>query len=88
MKWKQLLLIAAISAGSALGGTWVYNKYFSSNQFLIGSAENGIPANYAGFFDGKPANPSDVVDLTKAANATGSGCRSYKNQDRREENEQ
>ncbi|HEY0732294.1 MAG TPA: trypsin-like peptidase domain-containing protein [Chitinophagaceae bacterium] len=68
MKWKQVLLIVAISAATAVGSVWGYNK-FVDKDIVIGSGEKGLPVNYAGFFDGKTGNSADVVDLTKAANA-------------------
>jgi serine protease Do len=67
MKLKQVLLIVAISAASAVASVAIYNKVSNHNVDYIGSAEKGYPANYAGFFDGKPAIPTDQVDLTKAA---------------------
>jgi len=70
MKWKQVLLMVFISAGSALGGAWMYNKFFSNSTPYVGSADGRIPANYAGFFDSNRTNTADAVDLTKAANAT------------------
>jgi serine protease Do len=70
MKWKQLLLIVVISAGSALGGAWMYNSFFVKDNNYVGSAEKGIPVNYAGFFDSNRSNSAEAVDLTKAANAT------------------
>lgn len=66
MKLKQVLLIAGISAATAVGSVWIANKFI--HPTYIGSAQNGMPANYAGFFDGKTA-PSETVDLTRAANA-------------------
>ncbi|HVF97575.1 MAG TPA: trypsin-like peptidase domain-containing protein, partial [Flavisolibacter sp.] len=66
MKFKQVLLIVAISAASAVGSVALYNK-FSTNAVRLGTAENGLPANYAGYFDGKKYTPADPVDLTKAA---------------------
>jgi serine protease Do len=70
MKWKQLLLIVAVSAFSAFGGVWVYSKFNGglSEADRIGSARNGLPVNYAGFIDGKTAT-ADAIDLTRAANA-------------------
>ncbi len=70
MKIKQILLIVAISAASALGSVVLYNKIQSGGGSDIGSAAKGYPANYAGFFDGKPATPADAIDLTKAANSS------------------
>lgn len=65
MKWKQLLLIVGISAVTAVGSVWTYNK-FTEEPTYLGSAEKGLPVNYVGFFDGKN-NPAEMVDLSKAA---------------------
>jgi len=70
MKWKQFLLIVAVSAGSALGGAWLYGKFFSPDNYSVGTTEKGLPANYAGFFDSNKVNAADAIDLTKAANST------------------
>lgn len=67
MKLKQLFTIVGISAATAFGSVWTYNKFFAKEAVVIGSAQNGMPVNYAGFFDGK-ANPAEAVDFTKAAN--------------------
>jgi Do/DeqQ family serine protease len=69
MKFKQVLLIVAISAGSAVGSVALYNKYLNSENITVGSAEKGLPANYAGFFDGKPGAPAEGLDFVKAANS-------------------
>ncbi|HEU0110794.1 MAG TPA: trypsin-like peptidase domain-containing protein [Flavisolibacter sp.] len=69
MKLKQVFLIVAISAASAVGSVVVYNKYFDSKTVSVGSAEKGLPVNYAGFFDGKTGTPAEGMDFTKAANA-------------------
>src|SRR4051812_37538761 len=66
MKFKQLLAIVGISAATAVGSVAAYNHFVDKPELTIGSAGNGMPANYAGFFDGK-GNPAEVVDLTKAA---------------------
>jgi Do/DeqQ family serine protease len=67
MKWKQILLIVSISAGSALASVWTYNKISRHDQ-LVQSSSNQVPANYAGFFD--KLNTEGPADFTKAANAT------------------
>lgn len=69
MKLKQVLLIVAISAASAVGSVAVYNHFAHPKAEAVGSAQNGFPANYAGYFDGKNFTPADPVDLTKAASA-------------------
>jgi len=68
MKWKQILLVVAISAVSAVGSVGIYNKYFNKQTFLVGSAQNGLPVNYAGYFDGKTGTPSESTDFVKASN--------------------
>jgi serine protease Do len=68
MKLKQVLLIVAISAASAVGSVVVYNKFFNQPS-TVGSAAKGLPVNYAGFFDGKTGTPAEGLDFTNAANA-------------------
>src|SRR5215213_2407585 len=67
MKLKQILLVMGISAVTAVGSVWTYNK-FNKQDIVLGTTEKGVPANYAGFFDGKGV-PAEGVDLTKAANS-------------------
>lgn len=67
MKLKQIFFVMAISAVTAVGSVWTYNK-FKEPESVLGSNEKGLPANYAGFFDGK-GNAAEGIDLTKAANA-------------------
>jgi Do/DeqQ family serine protease len=69
MKWKQILLVMGISAATAFGSVWTYDKLSSDPVEAIGSAPNGLPVNYAGFLDGKMGGNADVVDFTRAANA-------------------
>ncbi|RYZ47985.1 MAG: trypsin-like serine protease, partial [Chitinophagaceae bacterium] len=69
MKLSQILLIVGISATSAVGSVAIYNKVTENKAAHVGTAENGLPANYAGYFDGKNYAPADPVDLTKAAAA-------------------
>lgn len=65
MKWKQVLLIVAISAVSAVGSVWIYSKVDNDKTYVL-QDQGKLPANYAGFFDGlnKAATP---VDFTQAA---------------------
>jgi serine protease Do len=67
MKWKQLLLIVSISAGSALASVWGYNK-FTHHQTPFVQTQGGLPVNYAGFFDKNTSG--DPVDFSKAANSS------------------
>jgi serine protease Do len=69
MKLKQILLIVGISVASAVGSVAIYNKITENKAAHVGTAVNGLPANYAGYFDGKNYKPADPVDLTKAASA-------------------
>lgn len=69
MKGKQILLVVLISAATAFGSIWTYNN-LTKQSSSVGSAEGGLPANYAGFFDGKTGVPAETVDLTKAASAS------------------
>lgn len=67
MKWKQLLLIVAVSAISAVGSVWTYNKFTTKKTAdTVAITDYKLPANYAGFSD-NVANTGDVVDFTKAA---------------------
>ncbi|TAL50210.1 MAG: PDZ domain-containing protein [Chitinophagaceae bacterium] len=68
MKVKQILLIIAISSISALGSVWIYSNYVQKNTVSI-QADGKVPANYAGFFDGKNAS-IDNIDFTQAANTS------------------
>ncbi|HUQ97720.1 MAG TPA: trypsin-like peptidase domain-containing protein [Chitinophagaceae bacterium] len=68
MKFKQLLTIVGISAATAVGSVATYNHFTDKPNLAIGTAGNGMPANYTGFFDGK-GNTGEAIDLTKAANS-------------------
>jgi hypothetical protein len=71
MKGKQILLVMAISGATAVGSVAGYNHFFNKqNISAVGNAQNGMPANYAGFFDGKVNGAAEMLDLTKAANAS------------------
>ena len=68
MKLKHIYLIVLVSSASAFGSVALYNKIFRTDAVVIGGAsQNGLPVNYAGFFDGKAGNPIDPIDFTKAA---------------------
>ncbi|MBI3138500.1 MAG: trypsin-like peptidase domain-containing protein [Sphingobacteriales bacterium] len=71
MKLKQLLLIVAVSAVSAVSSVWIYSKVVARQHATAfsQSADGKVPANYAGFLD-NAANPvGEATDFTKAANA-------------------
>ncbi len=69
MKIKQILLIILVSAVSAVGSVALYNHFSGERTSVVGSAEKGLPVNYAGFFDGKTGTPAEGLDFTRAANA-------------------
>lgn len=66
MKLKQIILIVALSSISAIASVWVYSNYFQKNQSFALQADGKVPANYAGFLDGKSIVP-DNLDFTKAS---------------------
>lgn len=69
MKVKQLLLIVAVSATSAVGSVWTYGKLTKKENSLTLASEGKLPANYAGFFENGTGGVADPIDFTKAANA-------------------
>ena len=69
MKWKQVLLIVAISVVTSVGSVMVYKNYVAPDYSSVGTAPKGLPFNYAGFFDGKPGAPAEGMDFVKAANS-------------------
>lgn len=69
MKLKQILLIIAVSAVSAVGSVWIYSKTAGKNTPVFAQSTDGkVPANYAGFFD-NAAGAGEPIDFSKAANA-------------------
>src|SRR5215510_2038119 len=69
MKWKQLVLIVAISAASAVSSVWLYGKFSNKNRnAMVQGAEAKLPANYAGYYD-NVATVGEPLDFTKAASA-------------------
>lgn len=66
MKWKQLLLVVAVSATSAVGSVWTYNKMTTKETAIVQAANVKLPANYAGFTD-NVTGAADPIDFTKAA---------------------
>jgi Do/DeqQ family serine protease len=71
MKWKQLLLVVAVSSVSAVGSVWTYGKLTNTKaaSFVQSSTNDKLPYNYAKFDGNVATNPGDPVDFTKAANA-------------------
>ena len=69
MKFKNVLLIVAISSGSALASVWGYSK-FTDKKVVAIQSESKLPANYAGFSDGNVATTGTNIDFTQAANTS------------------
>ena len=69
MKFKNVLLIVAISSGSALASVWGYTK-FTNNKVVAIQSESKLPANYAGFTDGNIATSATNIDFTQAASTS------------------
>ena len=68
MKWKQVMLIVAISAVSAVSSVAIYSKLNPARTSFVQTVDGKAPANYAGFFD-KVSGNADPIDFTKAASA-------------------
>lgn len=71
MNIKQIFLVVAVSAVSAVGSVAIYNQFTDKETPYVVGAENKseVPVNYAGFFEGQNGKPAEPVDFTKAANA-------------------
>jgi serine protease Do len=73
MKLKQILLVVAISATSAIGSVWTYGKLTGKNDtgFVQSTTKNKLPDNYkfAGIEEGIVGNTAEPIDFTKAAQA-------------------
>lgn len=67
MKFKQILLVILISAGSAVASVWAYNKFTQKNPSFAQSSNGSLPVNYVGFTD--KGTGGEPADFTKAANA-------------------
>jgi serine protease Do len=69
MKLKNILLVVAISATTAILSVWGYAKFAEQNSSYGIQQETGkLPVNYAGFFD-KDNVPAGPVDFTAASTA-------------------
>ncbi|NOT52275.1 MAG: PDZ domain-containing protein [Chitinophagaceae bacterium] len=68
MKLKQVLLVVAISAVSAIGSVWIYGKITGKkNETFVQATDKNLPVNYAGFFDNAADVGGEPVDFTKAS---------------------
>src|SRR5215217_4731124 len=71
MKFKQLAAVVLISASTAIGSVWSYNRFIEKDtyHYEAGNGNGKLPVNYAGFFDGvtgKNAGPADFTDAAAA----------------------
>ncbi|MEP6846049.1 MAG: Do family serine endopeptidase [Panacibacter sp.] len=70
MKLKNILMVVAISATTAILSVWGYAKFNEGNGSYGVQQESGkLPVNYAGFFD-KDNGTAGPVDFTAAATAS------------------
>jgi serine protease Do len=69
MKFKQVVAIMFLSASTAVGSVWTYNRIVENDTYKYEVRNDKPPANYAGFFDGVTGTPNAMVDFTQAASA-------------------
>jgi hypothetical protein len=71
MKAKQILAVVLISATTAVGSMWGYQKFSTSNTYVYSSTQQQgkMPGNYAGYFDGVVNTANAPADFTAAAAA-------------------
>ena len=71
MKFKQVAAVVLISASTAVGSVWTYNRIAEKNTYQYQAGNPKTPANYAGFFNGGTGAPAGIpVDFTEAAATT------------------
>src|SRR4051812_38059146 len=69
MKAKQILAVVLVSATTAVGSMWGYEKIATSNSYVYSQpqSQGKIPNNYAGYFDGVNNTANAPADFTAAA---------------------
>jgi serine protease Do len=69
MKVKQILAVVLISASTAVGSMWGYQKITTSNTYDYSHSQSPvkIPNNYVGYFDGGNNTPTDFTAAASAA---------------------
>jgi serine protease Do len=71
MKAKQILAVVLISATTAVGSMWGYQKITTSNTYVYSQPQSQTqgkaPGNYAGYFDGVNNRADAPADFTQAA---------------------
>lgn len=70
MKLKQILLVVAVSAVSAVGSVMIYSKLAPARNgdFVQSTPEGKLPVNYAGFNE-NAAGAAEPIDFTRASSA-------------------
>src|SRR3954452_11688165 len=68
MKLKNILLVVAISAATAILSVWGYSTWMNSHSSTSLQQDGKLPVNYAGFFE-KGNVPAGPVDFTAASTA-------------------
>ena len=68
MKLKNILLVVAISATTAILSVWGYGKWVNDHNSATLQQDGKLPVNYAGFFD-KNNTPVGPVDFSAASTA-------------------
>lgn len=66
MNFRQILSVVLISAATAVGSVWAYNRFFATQTYIYTPGSDKMPVNYAGFFD-KSGAAIGPEDFTKAA---------------------
>ena len=71
MKFKQIAFTVAISALTALGVVWGYNKYLKPSATYGGQEADVVPSNYSKFtgLNGSSSLPPGAIDFTAPAQA-------------------
>lgn len=72
MKFKQVAAVVLISASTAVGSVWTYNRIAENSTYQYQASNTPrTPINYVGFFNGGTGAPAGTpVDFTEAAAAS------------------
>lgn len=71
MKFKQIIAVVLLSAGTTVGTLWAYNHFSKGGTYVYQNNQDNndtgkVPSNYAGFTG---LNGGDPIDFTAAAGA-------------------
>ncbi|MBE7173093.1 MAG: trypsin-like peptidase domain-containing protein [Williamsia sp.] len=71
MKFRQVAAVVLISASTAVGSVWTYNRIAEKSTYQYQASNPRTPINYAGFVNGGTGAPAGTpVDFTEAAAAS------------------